>query len=133
MKCRYFIIEPAFSDPDTFCRVTIGGERVRASIQIYPDEGMLYEVAAALIDPDLAADIQSPYAEDWEFHLKMSVLPSCEGQKVLRARIWHDYEEDGTPYRADVRFQLTPKEATELSQELTSWLKRRDYTLCWKD
>jgi hypothetical protein len=133
VKCCYFIIEPAFSDPDTFCRITIGGERVRASIQIYPDEGMLYEVAAALIDPDLAAEIPSPYAEDWEFHLQMSVLPGREGQKVLRARIWHDYEEDGTPYRADIRLQLAPKEATELSQELTSWLKRKDYTLCWKN
>lgn len=132
MKCRYFIIEPAFSDPDTFCRITIGGERVRASIQIYPDEGMLYEVATALIDPNLTTEIPSPYAEDWEFHLQMSVLLGLDGQKVLRTQIWHDYEEDGTPYRADIRLQLVPKEATEISQELTSWLKRKDYTLCWK-
>ena len=35
MRQRYFLIEPQYSDPDTFCHFTVGSDRVRASIQIY--------------------------------------------------------------------------------------------------
>ena len=45
---RYFLIEPNYSDPDTFCSFTVGSGRVRASIKIYADISMLLEVVSAL-------------------------------------------------------------------------------------
>ena len=37
MRQRYFLIEPKYDDPDTFCHFLVGSDRVRASIQIYAD------------------------------------------------------------------------------------------------
>ena len=35
MMHRYFLIEPSYTDFDTFCNFTVGSGRVRANIQIY--------------------------------------------------------------------------------------------------
>jgi hypothetical protein len=48
MRQRYFLIDPHYSDPDTFCHITVGSDRVRASIQIYANIPMLLETASAL-------------------------------------------------------------------------------------
>ena len=37
----YWIIEPQFADPDTFCRFTFGHDNARASINIYADISVL--------------------------------------------------------------------------------------------
>ena len=37
MRQRYFLIEPKYSGPDTFCHFVVGSDRVRASIHIYAD------------------------------------------------------------------------------------------------
>ena len=133
MKYRYFIIEPAFSDPDTFCRLTVGGEHVRASIQIYPDEAMLHNVAVALTDPNLPAEYPELEEQDWQFYIHISVLPEPGMAKTLRVRIWHDYEEDGTPFRADIKLHLTPAQAAEFAKDLLAWLETQASVLCWKD
>lgn len=48
MRQRYFLIEPQYSDPDTFCHITVGSDRVRASIQIYATIPMFLEAVSAL-------------------------------------------------------------------------------------
>lgn len=53
MRQRYFLIEPKYSDPDTFCHFVVGSDRVCASIQIYADLWMLRAVATALTAPSL--------------------------------------------------------------------------------
>jgi len=53
MMHRYFLIEPSYTDIDTFCNFTVGSGRVRANIQIYADDSMLAGVVFALTKPDL--------------------------------------------------------------------------------
>jgi hypothetical protein len=137
MQTRYFLIEPKFSDPDTFCSFIVGSDRVRASIQIYADMWMLSEVAAALVAPTLD--------EEWPIHLEfddhghcgmfffyLTVLPHQGGEKQLRFRIFQEWLDDGAPYRADIRFELTDDEATEISRNLRTWCSRPDFTFNWK-
>jgi len=50
MRQRYFLIEPQYSDPDTFCHITVGSDRVRASIQIYATIPMFLEAVSALCE-----------------------------------------------------------------------------------
>ncbi len=47
MMHRYFLIEPSYTDLDTFCNFTVGSGRVRANIQIYADDSMLAGVVFA--------------------------------------------------------------------------------------
>lgn len=80
MRERYFIIEPKYSDPDTFCHFIVGSDRVRASIQIYADIDHLRTVAAALIAPELEVECRSlgdDYPDDdGGFDLRITVPPS---------------------------------------------------------
>lgn len=64
MRQRYFLIEPKYSDPDTFCHFVVGSDRVRASIQIYADLWMLRAVATALTAPSL--EEEAPTSIDFE-------------------------------------------------------------------
>jgi hypothetical protein len=121
MRQRYFLIEPKYSDPDTFCHFIIGSDRVRASIQIYADLWMLNEAAAALTAPSLQEE--APFMDEFEegddlFYFYLSVLPHDGGNRCLRFRVFQDWLDDGAPYRADIRFTLSPKEADEFASEL---------------
>ena len=60
MHQRYFLIEPKYSDADTFCHFVVGSDRVRASIQIYADLAMLQGVASALVASSLDAETPVP-------------------------------------------------------------------------
>lgn len=137
MRTRYFLIEPKFSDPDTFCSFIVGSDRVRASIQIYADMWMLREVAVALVAP--ALEQEWPCHPEFEndadyglFFFYLTVLPHQGGKKQLRFRIFQEMLEDGAPYRADIRFELTPKEADAISKDLTAWCARPEFTFNWK-
>lgn len=135
MRQRYFLIEPKYSDPDTFCHFVVGSDRVRASIQIYADLWMLCEVAAALVAPSLSEE--APVVFDFEddgklFYFYLTVLPHEGGQRRLRFRVFQEWLEDGAPYRADIRFDLSPKEAAEFASELEAWCAKPEYGFVWK-
>lgn len=135
MRQRYFLIEPKYSDPDTFCHFTVGSDRVRASIQIYADLWMLGEVAAALIAPSLQDEC--PVIAEFEngddlFYFYLTVLPHEGGNRRLRFRVFQDWLDDGAPYRADIRFDLTPSESEEFAREIRAWCSKPEYSFIWK-
>lgn len=137
MRQRYFIIEPKYSDPDTFCHFVVGSDRVRASIQIYADLWMLGEVAAALALPRLESSHPLPSLE-YEpdeygiFWIQLSVLPHDGGDRNLKFIVFQEMLDDGAPYRAEIRFRLTAEEATEFSRELAAWCDKPEYPFIWK-
>ena len=135
MRQRYFLIEPMYSDPDTFCHFVVGSDRVRASIQIYADMWMLGEVAAALIAPSLKEE--TPVVAEFQdggdlFFFYLTVMPHEGGNKRLRFRVFQDWLDDGVPYRADIRFDLSQREAEAFSSELKAWCEKPEYALVWK-
>ncbi len=137
MRTRYFLIEPKFSDPDTFCSFIVGSDRVRASIQIYADMWMLREVASSLVVPVLETEwpCHPEFQDDGSlglFFFYMTVPPHRGGKRQLRFRVFQDGLDDGAPYRADIRFELTLAEAEELSKDLQAWCSKPEYTFSWK-
>ena len=135
MRQRYFLLEPKYSDPDTFCHFVVGSDRVRASIQIYADMWMLGEVAAALIAPSLKEE--TPVVAEFQdggdlFFFYLTVMPHEGGNKRLRFRVFQDWLDDGVPYRADIRFDLSQKEAEAFSSELKAWCEKPEYAFVWK-
>lgn len=135
MHQRYFLIEPKYSDPDTFCHIVVGSDRVRASIQIYADLWMLGEVAAALVAPSLKEEspVHVEFIDGKDlFFFYMTVMPHEGGSKRLRFRVLQDWLEDGAPYRADIRFDLSQKDAEILASELKVWCAKPAYTFVWR-
>ncbi|HOH60679.1 MAG TPA: hypothetical protein PLI73_07180 [Candidatus Cloacimonadota bacterium] len=134
MMQRYLFIEPNFSDPDTFCNVTVGSGRIRANIQIYVNESMLTDVVWALKVSDLNQEHpQTGTAGQTWFGLDISVLPVKNGYRYVRFRIYQTMLEDGAPFTADIQLALAPNEAMELANDLAAWLERKeDYTFSWK-
>lgn len=136
MRQRYFLIEPKYSDPDTFCSFIVGSDRVRASIQIYADLWMFERVAAALTAPSLEEegpiDIFSHPDKGDTFDFQLTVLPHKGENKRLRFRISQDLLDDGAPYQADIRFDLSPEEAEEFAKELKAWCENPDSAFSWK-
>jgi len=135
MRQRYFLIEPKYSDPDIFCHFIVGSDRVRASIQIYADLWMLDKVAAALTAPTLKEEtpaVDEYEDDDYLFYFGLTVLPHEGKNKRLRFWVFQDLLDDGAPYRADIRFDLSPKEAEEFAGELKAWCAKPEYTFVWK-
>lgn len=135
MRQRYFLIEPKYSDPDTFCHFVVGSDRVRASIQIYADMWMLGEVAAALTAPSLKEE--TPVVAEFQdgrdlFFFYLTAMPHEGGNKRLRFQVFQDWLDDGVPYRADIRFDLSQKEAEAFSSELKAWCARPESAFVWK-
>lgn len=135
MRQRYFLIEPKYSDPDTFCHFVVGSDRVRASIQIYADLWMLRAVATALIAPSLEEEVPDagePVDEHRQFNFELTVLPHSGEGKCLRFRVFQEMLDDGAPFRADIRFDLSPAEAEEFARELEAWCTKPEYVFVWK-
>jgi len=133
MMHRYFLIEPLYTDLDTLCNFTVGSGRVRANIQIYADEWMLAEVAKALGAAELPVEHPQYEEEGFDsFRLRISVLPSEDGQRAVRFMVYHGMCEDDAPFMADIRFRVSLSEAEELSRDLLRWLKKKNYPLEWK-
>jgi hypothetical protein len=136
MRQRYFLIEPKYSDPDTFCCITVGSDRIHASIQIYADLRMLEEIASALTLPLLKGEwpVNLGYNDGDSdlFFFYPTVLPHEGGNRHVRFRIFQEWQDDGAPYRADIRFELSPTEAVELANDLKAWCANPEYTFIWK-
>lgn len=130
---HYFIIEPNYTDGDSFCNFTIGSGRVRANIQIYADEYMLKNVAWALTAPEL--DMEYPQADEPiydYFGLYISVIPTNTEKRIVRFRVYQNMIDDEAPFTADIRFWAGPDDAAEFSRDLLHWLKTKNYALVWK-
>lgn len=133
--CRYLIIEPQYSDPDTFCHFMVGSNHVRASIQIYADLCMFEAVAVALTGSTLQKEYPdfTQFEEDDDlFYFLMTVLPHDGKEKCIRFRIFQDWPDDGVPYRADIRFYLSPVEADEFAATFKAWCANPEYLFVWK-
>lgn len=137
MKQRYILIEPKYADPDTYCRFTAGSERVRASIEHYIDIEMLLGVADALAASALAKEWPPEYEHGGVdvypvSGLCLTVMPHEGARRELRLQVLDEYLDDGAPFRADIRFDLSPTEAAEIARELRSWCGRPEYVFVWK-
>lgn len=136
MKHRYLLIEPKYSDPDTFCRFTVGSEDLCASIQIYADFWILKEVASALIAPVLTEEWPShPEFIDGDGELLFfypTVLPHEGNERILRFRIFNEWVDDGAPYRIDLRFNFCKQDAVDFADDLRAWCAKPEYTFVWK-
>lgn len=135
MRQRYFLIEPKYSDPDTFCHVVVGSDWVRASIQIYADLWMLEKVATALSAPSLKeeAPVMAEFVDDNHlFYFLLTVLPHDGQDRRLRFRIFQDWLDDGAPYRVDIRFDFSSEEAEAFAGELKAWCAKPTYAFVWK-
>jgi len=132
MMHRYFLIEPLYADLDSFCNITVGSGRVRSNIQIYPDSGMLADVAAALVAPELSEEF--PVMDDamMIFNFRMSVLPNSQTQRVVRFQFFQHALDDGAPFYSDIRFEVSMKAAAQLAGELERWLLAKQSRLEWK-
>ena len=137
MRQRYFLIEPQFSDPDTFCHFTVGSDRVRASIQIYANIPMLLGTVSAL-KAELLSEEWPPVDEQYRakdnevFDFQINVMPHEEGKRVLRFSIFQDWLDDGAPFRTDIRFHLTPDGAAQFAKDLRAWCNEPKYAFIWK-
>lgn len=136
MRHRYFLIEPKYSDPDTFCNFVVGSSRVRASIQIYADLEKLAQVADALVLPLLERESPEPSFEINDeygiFCFDLSVMPHRGGDRVLKFVIFQEFLDDGAPHRTEIRFHLTAEEASEFSRKLAAWCDKPEFALIWK-
>jgi hypothetical protein len=137
MRQRYFLIEPKYSDPDTFCNFIVGSDRVRASIQIYANISMLLGVVSALEAESLSEEwppVEDQYraTDDTIFDFQLTVMPHEEGKRVLRFCIFQDWLDDGAPFRADIRFHLPTDDAAQFAKELRAWCDKPEYVFNWK-
>ena len=57
--------------------------------------------------------------------------PHEGGNKRLRFRVFQDWLDDGAPYRADIRFDLSPEEAEDFAREHKQWCAKPD-AFVWK-
>lgn len=136
MRQRFVLIEPKYTDPDTFCHFIVGSDRVRASIQIYADLDHLRLVAAALQMPKLDMACE-PLGDghpdsDYVFRLDVSVLPHDGADRTLRFHVFQELLDDGAPYRAKIDFRMTPEEALEFSTDLLAWCAKPEFAFIWK-
>jgi hypothetical protein len=137
MRQRYFLIEPQYSDPDTFCHITVGSDRVRVSIQIYANIPMFLDAVSAL-EAELLSEEWPPVDEQYSakddniFDFQLTVMPHEERKKILRFSIFQDWLDDGAPFRADIRFHLTPDDAAQFARELRTWCGKPEYAFIWK-
>jgi hypothetical protein len=135
MMHRYFLIEPSYTDIDTFCNFTVGSGRVRANIQIYADDSMLAGVVFALTKPDLEKEypeFDPADADHNSFLLQISVIPDSNKSRIVRFRVYQGMVDDDAPFMADIRFLVTDAEAAEFADDLNVWLIRKDYLFEWK-
>ena len=133
MMHRYFLIEPSYTDLDTFCSITVGSGRVRANIQIYINDAMLEDVVWALTTPDLKNEYPPLDNIDFNcFNFLMSVAPANNENRIVRFIMCQSMIDDDAPFSADIRFRVEQNEATELAQSLQDWLQKKNYLFEWK-
>lgn len=131
MMQRYFFLEPLYSDPETFCNITVGSGRVRANIQIYIREDDLLAVAWALRQECLVSECPRPDMEpdfNW-FGFFISVVPSPDARRIVRFRICQGMIGDGAPFLTEIRFWLTERDSLELASEIEAWVSKPEYLL----
>ena len=66
------------------------------------------------------------------FNFYLTVLPHEGGEKRLHFRIFQDWLDYGAPYRANIRFDLSPAEAEEFASDLEAWRNKPEYAFVWK-
>ncbi|HBM14763.1 MAG TPA: hypothetical protein DD381_00205 [Lentisphaeria bacterium] len=138
MAKAYFLIEPHYTDLDTYCTFTVGNNACRSSIDIYAADYDLHNVAKALVSdrqekpyPEIEFDIGD---EDVWMDLCFTVIPTESG-KILRTIFINDHChcDDLDSYRSRIDLELTLEDAAELSEEITKWLKNPDTNLIWNN
>jgi len=133
---RYLSIEPLFSNPDQLCRINVGCDQVRSTIQIFPERDMIEDVVRALEMETVSEETPTGFDEarymEWGFALSwiLSVMPDPGPGKTLRSRTW-DCTQPGVNSHSEIRISLKPEEARELAEELRKWLRHRSCCIDW--
>jgi len=132
MMHRYFIIEPLYSDLDTFCNFTVGTGRVRANIQIYANHDMLVDVVMALSAPELTREFPECDVQDLIFDFRVSVMPHGKDGRTVRFQVFQKDMDEGASFMSDIHFHVSTQQSLEFARDLDAWLKSKDYPLEWK-
>ena len=133
---RYLSIEPLFSNPDQLCRINVGCDQVRCTIQIFPEREMIEDVVRALEMETVLEEFPTGFDEDrymaWGLALTwiLSVMPDPGPGKILRSRTW-DCTQAGVDSHSEIRIRLSPTDAQGLAQELRAWLRHPDSSVSW--
>ena len=130
MNTSYLIIQPKYSDPDTFCEIIVGNRSCRAAVQMYPDERQLASAAEALLSPD-EEFLPEPYSEkedDIWLWVEFAVL-RLKNRKIFRVKVYNEEEN----FSACIKILLTQEESAELGTELKAWLANPAYQFVWKN
>ena len=132
---RYLSIEPLFSNSDQFCRINVGCDQVRCTIQIFPDESMIADVAAALEAEEVKVETPTGFRDtscfDSTFDWQLSVMPSVTGNpKTLRSCTWDCTQPDANSH-SEIRISLNAEGARDLAEELRKWLRHPSCSVAW--
>lgn len=132
MHPHNFSFELEYSNGTHSCCVTYGSERFQSSIQIEADPWKLRQMANDLAREQCPDDLLRYENVTGMRDLRLMVLPHESGNKQLCFYFSSGYQLDGNPYRADIRFELNPKEAADFASRLKAWCAKPDYPFVWK-
>ncbi|GEM_PF-2015891 len=137
MTTCYFLIQPDYSDPDTYCEFTVGNSMARARLKIYADESDLWNVISALRSEEVSDKATPPedftLTDEWCMNIHFCVFKRGD-YKILRTTIVNDAD---TPaweeYRAQIDIPMNKEEAEDFCEELEIWLKNPSCIMAWNN
>lgn len=137
MNTCFFLIQPDYSAPDTYCEFTVGNSMARARLKIYADEYKLWNVISALRSEEVSDKLTPPkdftLMDEWCMNIHFCVFKRGD-YKILRTTIVNDADTPlGEEYRAQIDIPLNKEEAEDLATELETWLKNPVYSMVWKE
>ena len=136
----YWIIEPQFTDPDTFCRFTFGHDNARASINIYADNSVLSGLIGLLestkADPQFIGwPMESTFADDdWHKDVWLGIgflAGKRDKDNFIKVRVCNQSEKNAN-YYSEIEFVLTQAETADLCKNLKDWITYPDSQMVWK-
>jgi hypothetical protein len=133
MNTSFIMIEPHYSDPDTFCTFTLGNGSCRASIDMYVDEAKLLVLVDSLETTrhvTSAPELDFMLTDEMCMNIGFTLLKTENGNKLIATMV--NVFDDVAPFRAEIHFNLNNKESSELASELLIWLKNPISQFIWK-
>ena len=133
MLTPFFLIEPDYSDPDTYCFITVSNGCCKGSMAIYLEMGVLLGVVNALRDNDAGGTYSSrtfDLADKDVTNIGFDVF-SLGSKKILRTTLVNTYDET-LSFRCEIDIPLTLEESTEFAEDLNQWVKNPAYQFIWK-
>ena len=133
MLTPFFLIEPDYSDPDTYCFITVSNGYCKGSMAIYLEMGVLLDVVNAIRDNDADRTYSSrtfDLADKDITNIGFDVF-TLDGEKVLRTTLVSTYHE-ASSFRCEIDIRLSPEESAEFAEDLSQWVENPMYQFIWK-